>query len=308
MPPRQARYNTTSQWLFLVTASTLFLLLSISTVVVVKAECPLQGCGPFGECILDDRSCGDTCQEECKCNPGFAGSDCSFQAETCFGPVGPDDVRTCFNGGVCTENEPEDNSRDEDEDETSWVCDCKAAALSSAVAPKVVAGYQCEFVLQVSCEIAVADSIYAFCTNGGTCIKEVRTGKPHKGCFCGENHEGRHCQFKAGSAPKEELEYLKKLEQDDGAALSGVGIFFVVLFALAAVGSASFFLYRHSQTSTMNPNSNAESPVMTEADNDLQLDEAADVDTTGTAEPGNIENGYDENDDGDGDMHEAEII
>jgi hypothetical protein len=222
------------------------------------------------------------CDYSCKCDPGYAGTDCSFQAVTCPGAVGPNEVQTCFNGGVC--RQAQEGTVESmiinglPDAELQWSCDCKAAAIFTATSQKVVAGHQCEFVSQRSCEVGNPNSDYAFCVNGGTCLRMTREGEPHRGCLCGKEHEGRHCQFKEGTAPESELAYMKKQNDiaNEEAGLSGVGLFFVLLAVLGVFGGVGFVLYRHFQRHGMETFSGtAQSFAIPEADHDLQFDEVA---------------------------------
>jgi hypothetical protein len=178
-----------------------------------------------------------------------------------------------------------------------------AAAVSSGTSPKNVAGHQCEYTSELSCEVGNPDSNYAFCVNGGTCLRMTRAGKPHRGCLCGEDHEGRHCQYRIGTAPASELAYLKEqaaLSKDDG--IDGVVIFFIFVVIFGVFGGVGWFLYRHYVHNGIESSSDSgkeveSSPAHVTQDHDLQLDEAV---------PGNGEINGD--DDGDGPMHNAEII
>jgi hypothetical protein len=186
-----------------------------------------------------------------------------------------------------------------------WSCDCQAAAaVTAAASPKIVAGHQCEFVSQRSCEVGNPDSDYAFCVNGGTCLRMTREGKPHRGCLCGEEHEGRHCQYKEGTAPESELAYMREQEAiaNEGAGLSGVGLFFVLLAVVGVFGGVGFVLHRHYQRHGMETYSgNAQTFVIPEADHELQLGEVNGDDGES--------NGEDVGDDSNMEvMHDAEII
>jgi len=304
------RPNSSSSSTFLANAGLLLLVLVLLSLqqCIDALPCPPTGCGPFGSCILDTRSCGNACEESCKCDPGFAGVDCSFQAESCPGPVGPNGERTCFNGGACQiiADDGQDsveggNDVDAvfDGDVDEWSCNCLAAQVSTAAQPQIVTGFQCEFASQVSCELGSADSNYAFCTNGGTCLRMVRAGKPHRGCFCGAAHEGRHCQYKAGTAPAQELAYLREQERADEAdeGLSGVGTTFIVLVALVAVSGTGYFLYNRHKSST-------EHAFQSQAvmENDLQLEE---LDGSNKHDNGGVNNGGEINVEA---LEEAEII
>ncbi|GKY99906.1 hypothetical protein MPSEU_000944200 [Mayamaea pseudoterrestris] len=190
------------------------------------AACPPGNCKPYGQCILDTRSCGDNCQERCVCNEGFAGRDCSFRVDICYNDVtentGP---RACFNGGQCFSS----NNKD-------WSCDCSAAFGDSAN----YEGTQCEFPGEViSCENDKKSSDYAFCVNGGVCGKnKVDSGEMFRGCTCPKLFEGRHCQFPLGMAPKRET-ILYPTTQPSGLGPGAIAI--VVLLSLAAAVGLIFY-------------------------------------------------------------------
>jgi hypothetical protein len=106
----------------------------------------------------------------------------------------------------------------------------------------------------------------------------TREGKPHRGCLCGKEYEGRHCQYKEGTAPESELAYMREQEaiMNEDSGLSGVGIFFVLLAVLGAFGGVGFVLRRHYQLHGMETDSGDDpSFVIPEADHDLQFDEDA---------------------------------
>lgn len=229
----------------------------------VSAECPPDGCGPFGECQLDTISCGDDCQERCKCQPGYFGDDCSFQAEICADEVGPGGVQTCLNGGHCYKVDHMSGAANEYE----YQCDCRKAYGDASA----YAGHQCEYPAEVSCEKSpdqsrndVSPSSYAFCVNGGVCLQLVERGEAFPGCRCSIDYAGRHCQYATGTAPAEELVYAPppsgKLSSGAIAGIVIAGLVFVVGVALVA--------NRHHSSQAPTDDKQVPPPPM-----DLQLEE-----------------------------------
>jgi len=189
-------------------------------VVLVASECPREsegGCN-YGFCR----------DEKCLCQPGFTGADCSLKFEICA-----DGDRTCFNGSECIRN----NEKDPITRKYKYRCDCgKAFDLSS------YAGVQCEHASTSSCEHGVESSPYSFCTNGGTCVREVQNGEPHEGCQCSSDFTGAHCQYRIDDVPPEELK--EKIGEyrgpDDG--LERWAIFLIVVIVLAVVGLFAYMI------------------------------------------------------------------
>jgi hypothetical protein len=225
------------------------------------ADCPPQGCEPFGTCLLDNRSCGNNCLETCKCVPGYGGDDCSIRVTICPDTVDPaDSVSTCFNGGTCVQKMYNSGNYNQ----LRWRCDC-TQAVGAATA---YAGIQCEFPAEESCETGKNQSNYAFCTNGGSCLATVWPGSPHPGCLCqAGKFEGRHCEYKAGTAPSDELSYNRQGSGDSG--VSGVGIFFIVFAAFLFVGGFGFYIYRYSTGKEVD----TQDTISAAAPDDLALDE-----------------------------------
>lgn len=132
----------------------------------------------------------------CECNPGFSGADCSFPYEQC-----PDGFTSCYDGAKCTRGLSDKDPTDKDgRDDQEYTCDCEAMNDAS---PFVI--QQCENPVDDVCEIGVKLSHYAFCTNAGKCLEKVTTGRAHPGCQCTKEFEGRHCQYRKGTAPPAEL-------------------------------------------------------------------------------------------------------
>jgi hypothetical protein len=151
----------------------------------------------------------------------------------------------CFNGAECQPLNDYRSSRvydpaSEGRSRSAYRCDCTTAVGESAFA-----GEQCEHPQSSVCEEGVIVSDYAFCTNGGQCLKIVRKGEGHSGCKCEQEYEGRHCQYRKGEAPKAEL--ALEYGNEKGSDLSGVAKFFTVAIVLGVVVGAAF-LYRRRRT------------------------------------------------------------
>ena len=211
----------------------------LSLLVFVSAECPPnKDCGEFGECILDTKSCGDICEERCKCLPGYVGFDCSYSVEICTDEVIEGSVQSCYNGGKCVPVEPGEAIFASDE--TQYRCDCSEAY--GLAGSDIHAGHQCEFPAEMSCEKDSDKSVYSFCVNQGVCTKQIAHGEPHPGCICPKDFEGWHCQFKVGTAPAEEYEY--QIPNSGNGGLSGVAIFFIVAISLVVFALIVFVAVR----------------------------------------------------------------
>jgi hypothetical protein len=259
---RPNRNVDTAPLILLLMLLLLLLLMAKDPSAVVRAECPPEkDCGPYGVCLLDSRSCGDNCQERCKCVPNYYGSDCSLRAETCPDAIvgTQDEARECLNGGTCylvselAGNNQEDGGGGMGTDTVSPVnsyyrCDCRRAYGDAG---RVVhAGHQCEYPAEVSCEQGVEQSLYAFCVNGGTCPTTVPSGSPFGGCACPTEYEGRHCQYLYGTAPSEELVYNPPTSAS-GNHFPPVAIFFLVVLAVAFVGGVAVLAWRRDKSHRM---------------------------------------------------------
>jgi len=202
-------------------------------------RCP-GNCEPNGKCILTP----DAQPMHCKCNVGFAGADCSFPYEQCA-----DGFTTCYDGAKCTRGLSNKDPTDVDGREDRYECDCKAMDNN----PSDFVIEQCENPVDDVCEMGVEISHYAFCTNSGKCVKSVESGESHPGCDCPSEFEGRHCQYRKGTAPPAELlliwnEDPDEIEEpiDDIAnepAKILVWIILASVFILLALGAFAFCVY-----------------------------------------------------------------
>jgi hypothetical protein len=166
----------------------LTILIGLISFHVAEAGCP-GNCEPNGKCVTGTRSV------HCECDPGFTGSDCSFPYVQC-----DDGYTTCYNGAECVRSLSDKDPSDTDGRNEEYECDCDSIPNGT---PFVIA--QCQNPVDDVCERGVEISAYAFCTNSGSCREMVESGETHPGCKCPLEYEGRHCQYREGTAPPEEL-------------------------------------------------------------------------------------------------------
>eukprot|EP00529_Nitzschia_sp_RCC80_P026247 CAMPEP_0113475008 /NCGR_PEP_ID=MMETSP0014_2-20120614/18892_1 /TAXON_ID=2857 /ORGANISM="Nitzschia sp." /LENGTH=348 /DNA_ID=CAMNT_0000367901 /DNA_START=144 /DNA_END=1190 /DNA_ORIENTATION=+ /assembly_acc=CAM_ASM_000159 len=221
----------------------------VSVAAAVDEECPID-CGPNGVCH----------EGECLCNTGFAGADCSFPFETC-----PDGIMQCFGtGATCVpistrEQELEDerqhpanggrgSNEEGEEEEPRYKCDCSTSTATES--PFQIT--ECENPQSQVCEEGQLTSQYAFCTNGGTCVATIRQGMPHAGCHCGNDFEGRHCQYLKGAAPDYELKLAYQEEKND---LDPIIKLWITLVCLGVITAFTLVVYRRrfNTTKTLHP-------------------------------------------------------
>lgn len=248
------------------------LLLLVALVLVLPStsraadDCP-NDCGPNGQCLEQTRGCepGVSCTTECECDVGWGGADCDLQMMRCPEALtdSPDNAMFCFNGGTCEEVEVDATV---DPDGVGMVCDCETAA----VADLAYAGHQCEYRAQVSCEEGREFSNYAFCVNEGTCKTMVPPNDPHPLCDCPDEFEGRHCQFKAGTAPAQERIYRPKGGFNEGGWTS-MAVFLLVVLILAALAFVGVCLLRRRRARLADANSHTK-PSIRAVTSDLDLD------------------------------------
>jgi hypothetical protein len=197
-------------------AMALRFLVLVSVLSTAMAACSSSSCY-HGTCMNDS----------CQCQGNYTGPDCSIPTSPC-----PDGERTCFNGSECVEN----NEKDPITKAYKYHCDCsKAFGVSS------FAGIQCEYASTSVCESGKLSSIYAFCTNGGECVKTVVKGEEHQGCKCAAEFEGAHCQYLVGTAPAADLAATYSAG-DPG--LTGVATFFTVVICLGLAGLVIVVFFR----------------------------------------------------------------
>lgn len=196
------------------------LLCLFSFMVTVRGECFPALCD-HGDCVGD----------ECQCYPNFAGADCSIPFETC-----EDGERTCYNGSTCVRN----NSRDPTTNKYKYHCDCTKAEGESPFA-----GLQCREQATTYCVVGREKSEYAFCANGGECIRLVENGKAHPGCKCSEEFEGQHCQYLKGEAPAEDLGQPYMLVPGEGGdSAKGIVIFVIIVVCASVILAMAYVVHR----------------------------------------------------------------
>jgi hypothetical protein len=182
------------------------------TIVVLLLLClPNSHAGPLKNCPIDCSPNGYCFDGECQCTSGFAGADCSFPYEIC-----PDHIMQCYGTGARCVQEHSSSSNNDNGDSDSrqhaangnsdeipsykCQCDTKNANMDQFQIE------QCEKPFSQHCQVDQTVSEFAFCTNGGTCRAMVQQGQRHAGCFCPTDFEGRHCQYRKGTAPAYELQ------------------------------------------------------------------------------------------------------
>ena len=188
-----------------------------------------------GECIPSLCDHGSCIDGECQCEPNYFGPDCSIPFETC-----EDGEHTCFNGSQCVRN----NHLDPVTNKYKYHCDCtKASGVSS------FAGIQCQEAATSYCVEGRSKSEYAFCTNGGGCVKMVVHGSPHPGCNCPEDFEGMHCQYLKGEAPEEDTgqPYLMYAGEERGVR-KGIAVFVIVIVCLSVIMGMGYVIYRKKKS------------------------------------------------------------
>lgn len=194
----------------------LVVLLSLESVVgLCPAGCELNG-------VCEDGVC--------KCNPGFAGGDCAFPFQTC-----PDGIMMCFNGALCDLI----SIRQQEEGKSRYQCDCSTVPEAS---PFQIS--ECDEPDAEICQKDVPFSSYAFCTNGGTCVKTVSTGEPHAGCVCPDEFEGRHCQYRKGTAPEAELILAHSQKEHN---VEGFLLFLILCISAMVLGGFGYMVYHLKQ-------------------------------------------------------------
>jgi len=206
-----------------------------------------------GECVPSLCDHGSCIDGECQCDPNYSGADCSIPFETC-----EDGERTCFNGSTCVRN----NQRDPNTNKYKYHCDCtKAVGVSS------FAGIQCRQQATSYCVLGRTESEYAFCTNGGTCVRVVENGKSHPGCHCSDDFEGAHCQYLRGQAPADDLgqPYLMygAAESSSRGAAKGIVTFIIVIVCVTVIFGMGYVVYLKKMRGANQRNDATTAPQLT---------------------------------------------
>ena len=207
---------------------------------------------PFGSCV-DCSEADDCVGEYCKCTEHYRGEDCSLRVAVCPASSSPTSVSECYNGGLCVaresfmDTEEIPDSFDFGQTATQvWRCDCSTAIGSASTGPVGHAGAQCEYKATQSCIIGdttlTPNEQYAFCVNGGDCIRKVASDEKHPGCSCIKGFEGRHCQYAQGKAPPEELAAARAdFAAEDKEVKTGL-VVFLVFFTLIVLGGLAYYI------------------------------------------------------------------
>eukprot|EP00538_Stauroneis_constricta_P012494 CAMPEP_0119559076 /NCGR_PEP_ID=MMETSP1352-20130426/11797_1 /TAXON_ID=265584 /ORGANISM="Stauroneis constricta, Strain CCMP1120" /LENGTH=1231 /DNA_ID=CAMNT_0007606639 /DNA_START=288 /DNA_END=3983 /DNA_ORIENTATION=- len=185
--------------------ATIVLLLSLlcaSWVTTVTAndectlECPLDAPCTFGDgTALDDHSHADGKLSldgmHCDCPYGWTGIQCDHKYETCS--LKEKGEHHCHHGGKCVSGFIDRYGNEQP------YCDCRDAVTHGGTR---FTGKYCETEVVATCSDT---NPHHFCVHGGECNMnyEFAGGMP---CFCGDNYEGEHCEFKKGETPECTLE------------------------------------------------------------------------------------------------------
>jgi hypothetical protein len=116
-------------------------------------------------------------------------------------------------------------------------------------------------------------SDYAFCTNGGKCMSQIQYGEPHAGCRCPDDFEGRHCQYRQGTAPDSELKFSFAEEEHH---MEGFVIFLIVLIVGCVLGGLGYIAYNRK----MNGKHNITKEQLDEVTKDIALEESDNTEKT----------------------------
>lgn len=122
--------------------------------------------------------------EHCVCPSGYAGTLCEIKVDVCG-----QGEHLCLHGSKCVS------------DGEFHACDCSNADQGGD--SEVFAGRSCEHKATDICtkgELEPGKPL-SFCTNSGTCKKQVSPDEPHPGCDCSEEWMGPHCELRASSEP-----------------------------------------------------------------------------------------------------------
>jgi hypothetical protein len=231
----------------------LYVLTFAGTTTTVMAQpqkaCP-PTCEPEGTCVPCQGALDQTCVGEfCRCNDGYGGDDCSLLIQTCPPSQSDESMTECYNGGDCVLKEIFADEMGLGQSEQVWRCDCTTAmGMAKSSGPRSHAGLQCEFPATQSCMLGGSLSLYAFCVNGGDCIRKVNSRESHPGCICPDAYEGRHCQYEKGTAPPEELQAARAdIMSNDNGMEPGM-ITFVVILALLVLSAFGWFIWKKRTT------------------------------------------------------------
>jgi len=121
--------------------------------------------------------------KHCACKPGFTGLRCAKEYVSCY-----DNDHKCYHGGQCIPGLNDEYGNHQ------YFCDCSKAKDDQN---NRYAGKYCE---NQAIDVCDTDGSL-FCVNGGTC-KDNAKDHPHVPCWCDDDYEGPHCEFKKGTVPE----------------------------------------------------------------------------------------------------------
>jgi len=142
--------------------------------------------------------------EYCQCPDSFNGTQCESSYDVCTHGTNNNKENYCHNNATCvyTKDLMGTEDRNTAPGFPEVMCECSAAHTPG----NHYTGKYCEFRNLVTCNDYTQDILdRQFCTNGGTCTKNVATGA--WSCACPEGYDGIHCEndpFK-NAVPKENV-------------------------------------------------------------------------------------------------------
>jgi len=211
-------------------------------------KCDLK-CANGGYChistIKDQMTHNDNLPERCICPDGFTGITCDLTVQECEADEDGNTLQ-CKNGSPCV-TEVLSNGTE------TRVCDCNQAYDAS-----VFAGQECEHPATMYCTTGGTMSKLSFCTNGGTCLKNIaKSDSDHPGCDCPVEFSGKHCEHFVGlsrTSPKKEttkqwkppqINHEKAVVVEKKARVVMIGV--ILCFVVFGGMFASFKIFQEKQ-------------------------------------------------------------
>ena len=169
---------------------------------------------------------------------GFIGHECTIEVQDCENSIGysPSDptgvlMHSCYHGATCKSFA------------SRSFCDCNELNHNSAPDATKFAGLMCEHQSTSLCAVSLVGRSAPndqFCTNHGTCKKEVAEGAPHPKCECRDGWSGDHCEIRSDVFAKASSQYQNqnRPQQQQGVSdmnRGGLALFSFILVALIAV-------------------------------------------------------------------------
>lgn len=155
--------------------------------------------------------------EHCVCRPGFAGVHCETKVDVCG-----QGQHVCLHGSKCVTNGK------------YHACDCSNANQGDA--SEEFAGRSCEHKATDICtkgELGPGKPL-SFCTNAGTCKKQVSSNEPHPGCDCSSDWTGAHCELRLSPDPLPQSSPTSNAN-DEGSPGQGGGLVFEIIFLILSL-------------------------------------------------------------------------